>query len=30
MEIKLGDSAAIVENMHMGDSLMTLCYNLNK
>jgi redox-sensing transcriptional repressor len=30
MEIKLGDSAAIVENMHMGDSLMTLFYNLNK
>ena len=26
-EIKLG--GVVAENMHMGDSLMTLCYNLN-
>ena len=27
-EIDTGDSGAIVENVHIGDSLMTLCYEL--
>lgn len=30
MELELDNFDVIVENMHMGDSLMTLCYNLNK
>ena len=29
MELKLENADLIAENMHMGDSLMTLCYNLN-
>ena len=28
MELSLEDKSAIVENMHMGDSLMTLCYEI--
>jgi len=28
MELKITNPAAIVQNMHMGDSLMTLCYYL--
>ena len=28
MELKLSDESVIVENIHLGDSLMTLCYEL--
>ncbi len=28
MELKLEDKSVIVENIHLGDSLMTLCYEL--
>ena len=28
MELKLSDKSVIVENIHLGDSLMTLCYEL--
>ena len=28
MELKLTDDSVIVENIHLGDSLMTLCYEL--
>jgi len=28
MELKLPDSSLIVENIHLGDSLMTLCYEI--
>ena len=28
MELKLADESVIVENIHLGDSLMTLCYEL--
>lgn len=28
MELKVSDPAVIVENIHLGDSLMTLCYEL--
>ena len=30
MELALGKPGAVVENMHMGDSLMMLCYNLSR
>jgi redox-sensing transcriptional repressor len=30
MELRLEDQSAAVENMHMGDSLVSLCYKLNK
>jgi len=29
MEFKIDKPDAVVQNIHMGDSLMTLCYNLN-
>ena len=28
MELKINDESVIVENIHLGDSLMTLCYKL--
>lgn len=28
MELKIEDSSVIVENIHLGDSLMTLCYEI--
>ena len=28
MELKLADKSVIVENIHLGDSLMTLCYEI--
>jgi redox-sensing transcriptional repressor len=28
MELKLGHPEVIVENIHLGDSLMTLCYEI--
>lgn len=28
MELKLDNSAVVVENIHLGDSLMTLCYEI--
>ena len=28
MELKLEDESVIVENIHLGDSLMTLCYEI--
>ena len=27
-ELALGDSGIVVENVHIGDSLMTLCYEI--
>ena len=29
-EIELDDPSVVVQNVHMGDSLMTLCYELTK
>ena len=29
-ELELGDSRIVVENVHLGDSLMTLCYDIAK
>ena len=29
-ELELGDSRIVVENVHLGDSLMTLCYDVAK
>lgn len=29
-ELELGDSGIVVENVHLGDSLMTLCYDVAK
>lgn len=29
-ELELGDSGIVVENVHLGDSLMTLCYEVAK
>ncbi len=28
MELKLDDSSVVIENIHLGDSLMTLCYEM--
>lgn len=30
MELKLDDDSVIVENIHLGDSLMTLCYKIKE
>lgn len=30
MELKLDDKSVIVENIHLGDSLMTLCYKIKE
>lgn len=30
MELKINNPGAVVQNMHMGDSLMTLCYYLSE
>jgi redox-sensing transcriptional repressor len=28
MELKVEDPSVVVENIHLGDSLMTLCYEV--
>ena len=28
MELKVEDESVVVENIHLGDSLMTLCYEV--
>ena len=28
MELSLGDRGIVVQNVHMGDSLMTLCFGI--
>ena len=29
-ELDMGNSGIVVENVHLGDSLMTLCYDVAK
>ena len=30
MELKIDDESVVVENIHLGDSLMTLCYEIKE